>query len=38
MVFDEAKLASMLRQEILSNSQNLVEASPKQKDLSGFEF
>jgi len=38
MVFDEAKLASMLRQEILSNSQNLVEASPKQKDLSGFEY
>ncbi|MBR5304625.1 MAG: hypothetical protein IKU37_07360 [Candidatus Gastranaerophilales bacterium] len=38
MVFDEAKLASMLRQEILNNSQSIVEASPKQKDLSGFEY
>lgn len=38
MVFDEAKLASMLRQEILNNSQNVVEASPQQKDLSGFEY
>ena len=38
MVFDEAKLASMLRQEILNNSQSIVEASPKQQDLSGFEY
>ena len=38
MVFDEAKLASMLRQEVLNNSQSIVEASPKQKDLSGFEY
>ena len=38
MVFDEAKLTSMLRQEILSNSQNVDEVSPQQKDLSGFEY
>ena len=38
MVFDEAKLASMLRQEILNNLQKVVEASPQQKDLSGFEY
>ena len=37
-LFDEAQLASMLRQEILNNSQSLVEASPKQKDLSNFEL
>ena len=37
-LFDEAQLASMLRQEILNNSQNLIEASPKQVDLSGFEY
>ena len=38
MVFDEAKLASMLRQEILNNSQSIVEASPQQKNLSNFEY
>ena len=38
MVFDEAKLASMLRQEILNNSQSIVEASPQQKNLSSFEY
>ena len=37
-LFDEAQLASMLRQEILNNSQSLIEASPKQKDLSNFEL
>lgn len=37
-LFDEAQLASMLRQEVLNNSQNLVKASPKQKDLSNFEL
>lgn len=37
-LFDEAQLASMLRQEILNNSQSLVQASPKQKDLSNFEL
>ena len=28
-LFDEAQLASMLRQEVLNNSQNLVKASNK---------
>ena len=37
-LFDEAQLASMLRQEILNNSQSLIETSPKQKDLSNFEL
>ncbi|MBR3604504.1 MAG: hypothetical protein IKL52_00570 [Candidatus Gastranaerophilales bacterium] len=37
-LFDEAQLASMLRQEILNNSQSLIQASPKQKDLSNFEL
>lgn len=37
-LFDEAQLASMLRQEILNNSQSLVQASPKEKDLSNFEL
>ena len=38
MVYDEAKLASLLRQEILDNSQNLVKVSPKQKDLKNVEY
>lgn len=38
MKFEEAQLADMLRQEILNNSQNIVQKSPKQKDLSGFEY
>ena len=37
-LFDEAQLGSMLRQEILNNSQSLIQASPKQKDLSNFEL
>ena len=38
MTFDEAQLPSILRKEILDNSQNIVKASPKQSDLSGFEY
>ena len=38
MTFDETQIASLLRQEILKNSQSLVEANPRQKDLSGIEY
>lgn len=38
MVYDEAKLAAMLRQEILENSQNFVKVPQKQKDLKNFEY
>ena len=38
MVIDEAQLASLLRQEVLKNSQNLIEALPKNEDLKGFEY
>lgn len=38
MVYDEAKLASMLKQEILENSQSFVKASPEQKDFKNFEY
>ncbi len=34
--FDETQLASFLRNELLKNSE--VKASPKQKDLQGFEY
>ena len=38
MMYDEAKLANLLRQEILENSQNFVKTSPKQKDLKNIEY
>lgn len=37
-VFNEAQLASILRQEILKNSQNLITSSPKKEDLNNFEY
>ena len=37
-IYDEAKLASMLREEVLKNSQSLVQDSPKQENLEGFEY
>ncbi len=36
MTFDETQLASFLRNELLKDSE--VKASPKQKDLKGFEY
>lgn len=36
MTFDDAQLASILRNELLKDSE--VKASPKQKDLKGFEY
>ena len=38
MTFDEAQLASILRKEILNNSQELANFSQKEVDLSGFEY
>lgn len=38
MVYDEAKLASLLRKEIIENAQNVVEMPSKQKDLSKIEY
>ena len=37
-VFDEAKLASFLRKEILENSQQTVKAPEKQKDFKNIEY
>ena len=37
-VIDEAKLASLLRKEILENSQQIVKAPAKQKDLKNVEY
>lgn len=37
-IFDEAQLAGMLRNEILKNSQSVVQPTKKQTDLSGFEY
>lgn len=36
MTFDETQLASLLRNELLKDSE--VKASPKQKDLKSFEY
>ena len=36
MTFDETQLASLLRNELLKDSE--VKVSPKQKDLKGFEY
>ena len=36
MTFDEMQVASFLRDELLKDSE--VKASPKQKELSGFEY
>ncbi len=38
LTFDEAQLANILRGEIMKSSQSFVENSPKQADLSGFEY
>lgn len=37
-VIDDAKLASLLRKEILENSQQVVKAPLKQNDLKNFEY
>lgn len=38
MVYDEAKLASLLRKEIMENAQSVVKAPSTQKDLSKIEY
>ena len=36
-IFEEAELASLLRNEIIKDTQTLVQATPKE-DFSGFEY
>ena len=38
LMFDEAKLANMLREEILNNSQSVVEVPKKRRDAIKFEY
>ena len=38
MTFNEAELASILREEVLKNSQKVVKKVDKKEDLSSFEY
>lgn len=38
LTLEETQLASMLRNEILKSSENLVKTSPKKADMSGLEL